>query len=342
MRKGIIVGGNWIIDQVKVIDKYPSQEALANIREEYTSNGGSAYNILKDLTKLKVAFPLEGIGLVGNDFQGQSILDDCQQHAIDASRIRKAANVSTSYTDVMSVRSTGKRTFFHQRGANALLDEPDFDLESSNSRIFHLGYILLLDKLDEVHENGRTGAANVLKKAGELGFITSADLVSEDSDRFRLIVPPALPYIDYLFVNEFEAQMLTGIQTSEDEQVSWDACYQAAVAILDRGVREWVIVHFPHGIVAVNKHRQPIFQAGIDLPGDKIIGAVGAGDAFAAGVLTGVHEGWEMAASLQLGVCAAATSLFAATSSDGILPQDECLTLSERYGYRSVPVLNNE
>lgn len=338
MRKGIIVGGNWIIDQVKVIDKYPSQEALANIREEYTSNGGSAYNILKDLTKLEVTFPLEGIGLVGNDFQGQSILDDCEKHSIDSSRIRKVDNVSTSYTDVMSVRSTGKRTFFHQRGANALLDQPDFDLQSSESKIFHLGYILLLDKLDEVDATGMTGAAHVLKKASELGFITSADLVSEDSDRFSQIVPPALPYIDYLFVNEFEAQMLTGIATSESEQVSWDACYQAALAILDMGVREWVIVHFPHGIVAINKNREPVFQAGIDLPADKIVGAVGAGDAFAAGVLTGIHEGWEMAESLQLGVCAAATSLFAATSSDGILPHAECLTLSELYGYRTQSV----
>lgn len=340
MRKGIIVGGNWIIDQVKVIDKYPSQEALANIREEYTSNGGSAYNILKDLTKLEVSFPLEGIGLVGNDFQGHSILEDCEKNSIDASRIRQVANVSTSYTDVMSVRSTGKRTFFHQRGANALLDQPDFKLESSNSRIFHLGYILLLDKLDEVDETGTTGAAHVLKKASELGFITSADLVSEDSDRFSQIVPPALPYIDYLFVNEFEAQMLTGIATSENEQVSWDACYQAAVEILEMGVREWVIVHFPHGIVAVNKNREPIFQAGINLPSDKIVGAVGAGDAFAAGVLTGIHEGWEMTESLQLGVCAAATSLFAATSSDGILPHAECLTLTELYGFRPVTVPN--
>ncbi|GIT38784.1 MAG: hypothetical protein Ct9H300mP7_7050 [Verrucomicrobiota bacterium] len=30
-RKGILAGGNWIIDQVKMIDVYPQREQLANI-----------------------------------------------------------------------------------------------------------------------------------------------------------------------------------------------------------------------------------------------------------------------------------------------------------------------
>ena len=30
-RRGILAGGNWIIDQVKIIDVYPGHEQLANI-----------------------------------------------------------------------------------------------------------------------------------------------------------------------------------------------------------------------------------------------------------------------------------------------------------------------
>lgn len=338
MRKGIIAGGNWIIDQVKVIDTYPVQEALANILAEYTSNGGSAYNILTDLSKLKVPFPLEGVGLVGDDFRGDLILADCQAMGVDSRQLRKVSEASTSYTDVMSVRSSGQRTFFHHRGANALLDPCDFNLEASQCRIFHLGYILLLDQLDKIDQEGMSGAAYVLKNAREMGFVTSADLVSEDSDRFRRIVPPALPFIDYLFVNEYEAKKLTGINTLDgNETISWEACFRAALAILDLGVQKWVIIHFPQGIVAVNKDRKPVFQAAINLPSDKIAGTVGAGDAFAAGVLTGVHEGWDMPDCLRLGACSAATSLFAATSSDGVQPVEECLKLPERYGYQRIP-----
>ena len=31
-RSGVLAGGNWIIDQVKLIDVYPQREQLANIR----------------------------------------------------------------------------------------------------------------------------------------------------------------------------------------------------------------------------------------------------------------------------------------------------------------------
>ena len=336
MRKGILIGGNWIIDQVKVIDVFPEEEKLANILEEYSSNGGSAYNVLKGLAKLKADFPLQGLGLVGDDERGAGIIGECLSLRIDTAQIRKVPGAFTSYTDVMTVKSTGKRTFFHQRGANALLDISDFNFTLSSAKLFHLGYLLLLDQLDLIDENGATGASKVLKQAKECGFITSADIVSEKSDRFKIVISPSLPYIDYLFVNEFEAGMITGFQTiSATGATLLDNCYKAAVKILEMGVNRWVILHFPLGAIAVSKEGKKLFQHSINLPSNKIEGAVGAGDAFAAGVLMGLHDGNEMGTCLELGVCAAASSLFAATSSDGIMQAEECLSLSKTYGFRT-------
>jgi sugar/nucleoside kinase (ribokinase family) len=334
MRNGILAGGNWIMDQVKVIDKYPAQEALANILEEYSSNGGSAYNILKGLSRMQMPFPLEGIGLVGNDMRGESILNECNLLSVNTKQIKKTDFANTSYTDVMSVKSNGRRTFFHYRGANALLSETDFDLKSSQSKIFHLGYILLLDRLDFVDAQGLSGAAKLLREAGELGFLTSADLVSEDSDRFVTVVPPALPYIDYLFVNEFEAKMLTGIETvNEKQEISPESCLNAAKKILQMGVRKWVIVHYPYGIVAACKSGEVLFLPCINVPAEKIRGTVGAGDAFAAGVLAGLHQDWGMRRCLELGVCVAASSLLEPTCSDGIMHYEKCLLLAEEFGF---------
>ena len=59
-----MAGGNWIVDHVKMIDRWPPQDALANIRSQFSSNGGSPYNVLKDLARLGASFPLEGVGLV--------------------------------------------------------------------------------------------------------------------------------------------------------------------------------------------------------------------------------------------------------------------------------------
>lgn len=337
MRNGFLIGGNWIIDLVKIIDSYPAEENLVNILAEYHCNGGSAYNIVKALHKLGASCPIAAVGRVGDDENGLRIIEECRQMGIDARQVRKTAHIHTAYTDVMVVKSTGKRTFFHQRGANAQLVETDFDFALSDAKIFHLGYLLLLDGLDQVDARGTTGAARVLRRATEQGLLTSVDLVSENAARFTTVIPPSLPFTDLLFVNEFEAQMLTGKPAVRDSTADIQQYYRAAAQILDMGVRQWVILHFPEGAVALSKTGERLYQPAVQLPPEKIVGALGVGDAFAAGVLLGIHEQWSMQESLRLGVCAAASCLFQATSSDGILPADTCLQLAQTYGFRPAP-----
>jgi sugar/nucleoside kinase (ribokinase family) len=154
-RRGILAGGNWIVDRPKIIDVYPVQDSLANILRETSSNGGSPYNVLIDLARLQAPFPLFAVGLVGEDPAGEYILRDCRAHGIDTRQLRICKEAPTSYTDVMTVQSTGRRTFFHQRGANAFLGAADFDFAESSARIFHLGYLLLLDRLDQADPNGK-------------------------------------------------------------------------------------------------------------------------------------------------------------------------------------------
>jgi sugar/nucleoside kinase (ribokinase family) len=331
---GILAGGNWIIDNVKIIDVYPKEDKLANILKESNSNGGAPYSVLKAISKMGFLFPLTGIGAIGDDGKGDFILNECQKLNIESSQIIKVQNSNTSYTDVMTVLGTGRRTFFHSRGANAHLDESYFSFSGHKSKIFHLGYLLLLDRLDAIGSDGLTGAAKVLKEARKCGMVTSADLVSEQSERFKTIIPLALQYVDILFVNEFEAGMLTGIEICDEEgECSIANAYQAADAILNAGVQRWVIIHFPKGAIALNKSGEKLFQPSVKMPVEKIKGSVGAGDAFAAGVLAGFHEEWTMAKCLLLGVNVAAASLMDASSSESIVPWQECLKLGEDFGY---------
>ena len=234
------------------------------------------------------------------------------------------------------MKHTGKRTFFHHRGANSLLDIEHFDFGISNARIFHLGYLLLLDRLDELLQDGRTKASHILENAKNEGFLTSIDLVSEDSDRFVNIIPSALPYVDYLFLNEYEASRLSGIDlmglTEQDEMGR--RCDAVFEAIFRMGVNEWVVIHYPDGVWAAHRDGRQRFQPSLRLPQEHVMGSNGAGDALAAGVLLGVHEGWNMEACLNLGVCAAAASLSHVTCSDGVIPYPDCLALSALYGYR--------
>src|SRR2546425_8061280 len=112
-RRGLLAGGNWIVDQVKLIDVYPQPEQLGNILGQSRGTGGGPYNVLIDLARSGAPFPLFGAGLVGKDTLGDQILADCRQHKIDTRTLLQTTKAPTSYTDVMTERSTGRRTFFH-------------------------------------------------------------------------------------------------------------------------------------------------------------------------------------------------------------------------------------
>ncbi|MDE3068048.1 MAG: carbohydrate kinase family protein [Verrucomicrobiota bacterium] len=334
-RSGILAGGNWIVDKLKLVDTWPQQDALANILSESVGNGGSPFNLLVDLAKLGAPFPLAGVGLIGADADGEWIAAQCARHRINASQLRTHPAAHTSYTDVMTVKTTGRRTFFHQRGANAFLDDEHFDFDSAAAKIFHLGYLLLLDRLDQPDAQFGTVAARTLQRARQAGCRTSIDVVSEDSNRFREVVLPALPYADYCFMNEFELERTTGIEIRQQQGVNLATVQTAARQLIRAGVREWVVVHFPEGACALGQEGPFHCQRSLCIPQSEIVGTVGAGDAFAAGVLYGLHEGCPMETALRHGVCVAASCLGGAGASDGIQPLTGCLTLEKTFGVRA-------
>ncbi|MBV9275176.1 MAG: carbohydrate kinase family protein [Verrucomicrobia bacterium] len=334
-RTGILAAGNWIVDNVKVIDVWPSQDALAIIQEETHANGGSPFNVLIDLAKLGAKFPLQGAGIIGSDAAGDWILEACRQNHIDAGSLHRTEAAPTSYTDVMTVASTGRRTFFHQRGANALLEGSQIQLESSNAKIFHLGYLLLLDQLDAACPKFGTKAAELFYRASELGFITSVDVVSEESDRYRRIVFPVLPFVDLLFMNEFEAGQLIGKDIRSNNEIVPEILEFAAKTLIESGVRRWAVIHFPEGVLAVSSAGQKVFQGSFVLPPHKIRGATGAGDALTAGILFGYHNDLPMERCLLYGVCAAAACMQHPSASDGIVPLEKCLGLATEFDVRA-------
>lgn len=335
LRRGLLSGGNWIIDQVKLIDVYPAPEKLGNILGQFQGTGGGPYNVLMDLAKSGVSFPLYAAGLVGKDALGEQILADCRQHKIDAHWLTQTNKAPTSFTDVMTERATGRRTFFHARGANALWDGAGLDFKKCKARIFHLAYLLLLDALDVPDAEFGTKAARLLSKAQAAGMKTSVDVVSEDSNRFARVVSPALKFTDYCILNEFEAGKTTGFKLrSPDGRLDTVTLRHAAGALLQQGVRELVVVHFPEGAFARNRRGEDIWQSSLKLPAKYIAGTAGAGDAFCAGVLLGLHESWDLKRSLLTGVCLAAASLSDPTCTAGVKSLNTSLALAKKFGFQ--------
>ncbi|HZL43536.1 MAG TPA: carbohydrate kinase family protein [Verrucomicrobiae bacterium] len=334
-RRGVMAGGNWLVDYVKVVDTYPQPEQLANILSQYQGTGGAAYNVLMALARSGAPFPLLGAGLVGNDRLGKQILQDCRRHQIDARHLRSTSRASTSFTDVMTERSAGRRTFFHCRGANALWRGDDLDFDHIGARIFHFGYLLLLDEMDKPDGRFGTRAARLLAKARKAGVKTSVDAASVDSPAFAEVIAPALKHADYCILNEFEAGKITGICCRDGQgRPDVNALSRSARALLELGVRELVVVHYPEGSLAARAGGERAWQPSVRLPPTRIAGTAGAGDAFCAGMLLGLHENWELQRCLRAAACVAAASLSHPTTTGGIGSLRRSLAIGKKFGFR--------
>lgn len=330
-RNGILAAGTWLVDHIKLLDEFPEQDRLCYILDQQNANGGCAYNVIKDLANMKCGFPLEAAGLIGNDSDGNFILNDCKNLGIDVSRLKVSQTIPTSYTDVMTDSKTGRRTFFHCSGTNAELTDSDIDVTSSNAKIFLEGYFGLHAKMDAVDANGENGHSRIFKKAKSLGFITVADLVSSNAD-FVKITAAALPHLDILSLNEIELQMITG-ENDNSKSKDFDNIERLAKKVLEKGINKFLVVHFPECALAFEQGGKRYVVPSIDMPKEYIKGKVGAGDAFLAGILLGVHNNWSIEECLNMAACAATQSITDISSSNGLIDYKECLKLADKFGY---------
>jgi sugar/nucleoside kinase (ribokinase family) len=110
-----------------------------------------------------------------------------------------------------------------------------------------------------------------------------------------------------------------------------------ALGLVELGVSVLAVVHFPAGCVAAAPGGRTWRQGSVRLPREQVRSTTGAGDAFAAGVILGLHEGWPVERCLRLAVASAAVSVRSPNTSDGIKPAEQCLAEADRAGYRPTP-----
>ncbi|EFD2712901.1 carbohydrate kinase family protein, partial [Escherichia coli] len=250
-----------------------------------------------------------------------------EQYHVNRQHVQRTTFAPTSMSQVMTDPS-GQRTFFHSPGANRLLDLPAFDQLDNTMKIFHLGYLLLLDSLDMPDDVYGTRSARLLAQMRDTGFETSLDLVSRKGDpRYQPLVLPALRHLDYLVINELEAGEFSGLEIrlpNGEPHIAHIAA--AARELLDAGVRQRVVIHCPEGAWGETPEQGGVWIPSQKLEQREIIGSVGAGDAFCAGFLYGCHERWTLTESIKLAHACARASLLCANAIDGAKTLEELQT----------------
>ena len=335
MGKGICVAGNMIVDIMYPIAGYPNRGELVHIYDGISKSvGGAVCNVIVDLAKMDPEMPLFASGRVGKDPEGELILEILGRHKnIDLQNV--LVDGISAFTAVMSDQVTNERTFFTYLGANARYVEEDIDWDKIDADIFHIGYILLLNALDQPDDEYGTKMARLLCNAQKRGLKTSIDVVSEASDRFTRLVPPALKYTDYCIINEIEAGQTTGIALrDENDNLLKDKIPEVLKRMKEMGVSTWAVIHCPEGGYGLDENNEFISLNSLKLPEGYIKGSVGAGDAFCAGVLYGAEKGLTLAQAIDMGIGSAAASLSEPGSTEGMRPASEVLKLLEMYPRR--------
>jgi len=334
--RGLISGGSIVVDLVKMIDRYPPQDEVAFVSSVIRGGGGPALNLPINLRLLGADYPMAVVGTVGDDDHGVFLRDLFEGFRVDHSRLKTCPDTPSAQTEVMTVIETGRRTFFYLPGAADLTTADLFDLTDAPYEIFHIGAPGLLATMDQCDANGDNGFVRALREAKRVGMFTNMELATIRPERLRPAAMPCLPLLDSLIVNEQEAGMLAEVDPRPGGKLDWGHVEESARRLRRMGAPALIGIHFPEGGVALDKDGRLYRQPSVAMPEAEIVSAVGAGDAFASGLMYGFLEGWAMEKSMRLAVANAAVSLLSDTTTGAIRPWRETLDFAEKRGFRAV------
>lgn len=292
----------------KPVDEYPARGKLVLVDQLELHSGGCASNAGVALAKIGIGAGI--IGKVGNDPLGDFLVGFLQKSGVDARGVVRDPQVGTSGTMVM-VHSDGERSFIHYLGANARLTEDDVDFGLlKGARILHVAGSFLMPGIDG------EPTARVLQKARAMGLTTTLDTAWDSRGRWMSLLKPCLPHLDYILPSIEEARMVTGRHEPPD----------VAQVLLDEGV----------GIVGLKMGEEGCYIRSKDvelrLPKYDVqaVDAVGAGDCFVAGFLTGVIKGWDLEKTGRFANAVGASCVTAIGATTGVKSLDETLAFMER------------
>ena len=319
------LAGNMILDTVKYIDRLPEKLELVAIRGMEQQPGGLVPNVGRVLARLMPRSRIAAIGRVGEDGAADVLLKMLSEYpALDLSMVKKSG--VTSFMDVMTISATGERTFFTYKGADGQLTPEDVPYEALRGAILHMGYALLMEQMDAPDPEYGTRLARALATAQAHGVVTSVDCVSESGGRYESIVVPAIRYADIATFNETEAAGITGVAL-RDGRLLTERLPEALRILRGMGARKWAVIHAPEGAAGLDPEGNYVFVPSLRLPKGFIKSSVGAGDAFAAGLLAGAKRDLPLPDALALGNGTAAAHM----SEGGVKSYEDTLRIMEQY-----------
>ena len=262
----------------EVLIDFVPYEATLRIEQAtsfHRAPGGAPANVAVALSRLSVASAF--IGKVSGDPFGRFLRQTLADESVDLRGLVVDAGAQTPLAFVGSDGKAGRSfVFYHKQMADTLLEPAEVDVELiAHARVFHFGSVTL------AAEPSRSATLAAARWAREHGCLVSFDpnvrLELWDAPRTALEwITESLPLVDVVKVSIDEVSFLT------------DAS-DAAVAC--RRLRE----HGPSlAVVTLGRdgsyYDTGVWSGTVPAPRVEVVDTLGAGDAFMAGLLSGLSS----------------------------------------------------
>jgi sugar/nucleoside kinase (ribokinase family) len=291
------------------LDHLPRAGELVTIDELVLNIGGGAANTAVDLARLGITATIRA--RVGDDIFGRFATETLRAHNVDTSALKIDPELATSQTLIVNVRGQDRR-FIHSVGANAGFVAADLDAVLEYSpRVLHIGYFLILPRLDAGE------LAERFARARQIGTITVLDVATPGPGNYLEPLKVVLPHTDVFVPNADEAELILG---------ETDPIRQAHL-FHDMGARHVVITRGEHGVVSVSDD----LQVKLGTYPVSFVDGSGGGDAFNAGYIVGLLEGRSELECLKLASAVGASCVRSVGTTAGVFTRAEAEDFMRRH-----------
>ena len=309
MKKILCIGSVTADLLVRTVDALPRPGTLQGVDSVTVYPGGCAVNAALDLQRLGGRVALSC--LVGNDTFASTLCSHFKKEGLSTEGVVAREGVSTTVSVVL-ISSGGERSFLYLPGSAALFNKEDIlpSVYDEAEIVFVAGAMLLPSFEGEE-------LAAFMKKAKDDGKMTVMDTAWDKDGKWLSRIKTALPFTDLFMPSYEEARAISGKDDPDEIADFFFECGCGSV-IVKLGKEGALLCQSKD-----SRLRVPIVE------GVTVKDTTGAGDAFCAGFLYGISNGWDYERSGRFACAVSASCIEETGASAGVTSAQRIL---ERFG----------
>lgn len=298
----VAVLGAAAVDITIRVKEFPSPDGIVMAERQESSPGGSGGNVAEGIARL--GYPVRFLGVIGDDENGRLLRGSFETSGVDTRFIRIAKGERTA-SCFIAVNRKGERLIF-SLGGTAIFTRPE---ELDLATLKDASVLYIADAFPEV----ALSAVQALPAEARTVYCPGGLMVNLG----KAFYEPVLAKVDVAAFNRVEAQAVTGMADPQE----------ALIRLTEMGVRIAVITCGAEGAVFCENGKQIHISA---VPVFNIADTTGAGDAFSAGLVAGMLEGFSMADCVRLACEVAAHKIQFQGAREGLPYRNEIARLAAR------------